>query len=235
MRERLLQYADLHIHTMPETPFAGIKLDGLILYAKRCGLNALAATEHNFIYPDIIRYLSDQGNELGIQVIAGAEITCQAEGHTPYLLALGIDINNTIEIPVGRTLREVAEWIKEQKAVAIVAHPTKTGNKVSLSYREVEEMAEKGLIQGVETLTLLGGPDPELNSIALKYNLARLGSSDAHSLKWIGRARTTYPENMGIIQAVRDNQVEPLSYRQYPRVVRFTLGLIRDKILYPSL
>jgi predicted metal-dependent phosphoesterase TrpH len=77
-------FVDLHTHSTASD--GTVPPDGAIEAAKRCGLSALALTDHDTIGG--IPAARAAGERLGIRVIAGVELSAFQEDHEIHLLAL---------------------------------------------------------------------------------------------------------------------------------------------------
>jgi predicted metal-dependent phosphoesterase TrpH len=77
-------FVDLHTHSTVSD--GTVPPDGAIEAAKRCGLSALALTDHDTIGG--IPAARAAGERLGIRVIAGVELSAFQEDHEIHLLAL---------------------------------------------------------------------------------------------------------------------------------------------------
>ena len=77
-------FVDLHSHSTASD--GTVPPDGAIEAAKRCGLSALALTDHDTIGG--IPAARAAGERLGIRVIAGVELSAFQEDHEIHLLAL---------------------------------------------------------------------------------------------------------------------------------------------------
>jgi len=77
-------FVDLHSHSTASD--GTVAPDGVIESAERCGLTALALTDHDTI--DGVPAARAAGERLGVRVIAGVELSAFHEEHEVHLLAL---------------------------------------------------------------------------------------------------------------------------------------------------
>jgi predicted metal-dependent phosphoesterase TrpH len=86
-------FVDLHTHSTASD--GTVPPDGAIEAAKRCGLSALALTDHDTIGG--IPAARAAGERLGIRVIAGVELSAFQEDHEIHLLALHLSHIEALE------------------------------------------------------------------------------------------------------------------------------------------
>jgi predicted metal-dependent phosphoesterase TrpH len=77
-------FVDLHTHSTASD--GTLAPEGVIEAAKRCGLTALALTDHDTI--DGVHAARAEGDRLGVRVIAGVELSAFQDEHEVHLLAL---------------------------------------------------------------------------------------------------------------------------------------------------
>jgi 3',5'-nucleoside bisphosphate phosphatase len=77
-------FVDLHTHSTASD--GTLAPEGVIEAAKRCGLTALALTDHDTI--DGVHVARAEGDRLGVRVIAGVELSAFQDEHEVHLLAL---------------------------------------------------------------------------------------------------------------------------------------------------
>lgn len=105
---------DLHAHTRFSDGF--LSPMELVLAAKRRGLDAIAVTEHNVLFPaTMAAWFSELVD--GPIVLEGQEVTSRDY----HLIAVGI----RERVVPSRDLRAVVDEVHRQGGVAIAAHPTK--------------------------------------------------------------------------------------------------------------
>ena len=104
-------FVDLHTHSTASD--GTLTPEGVIDAAARCGLSALALTDHDTI--DGVPAARAAGERLGIRVIAGAELSAFHDDSEVHLLALHLTHLEALEKSLGelRALR----YIRAQKIV----------------------------------------------------------------------------------------------------------------------
>ncbi|VVB60310.1 PHP-associated [uncultured archaeon] len=196
--------ADIHVHTrysgfgnysflyFPESvvdPYKAVEA------AQRKKLDVLCITDHNTIQGALIakKYANHLASleafsatpKKGIDVVAGEEIS-SADGE---ILALFI----TEKIRPGLGAAETIDCIHEQGGIAIAPHP------FSPQCPALQQKIFNLKLDGVEAFNAYHR-DAYSNLIAQNFSpkrLARLGSSDAHTLGMIGNGYTTFSGNTG--------------------------------------
>jgi predicted metal-dependent phosphoesterase TrpH len=86
-------FVDLHTHSTASD--GTLPPESVIEAAKRCGLTALALTDHDTIGG--IPAAREAGERLGIRVIAGAELSAFHDDHEVHVLALHLSHLDTLE------------------------------------------------------------------------------------------------------------------------------------------
>jgi hypothetical protein len=173
---------DLHAHTRFSDGF--LSPFDLVLQARRRGLDALAITEHNILFPaQLGRWFSRRTG--GPTILVGEEVTTRRF----HLISVGLSERVHAGDPLAATIREV----HRQGGVAIAAHPVK-------HYWPTFE-AEIAEIDGAEVMhpiAFAGGDGwrwEELRDFydhqrAAGHALTAIGSSDYHFSSVLGLTRT---------------------------------------------
>jgi hypothetical protein len=173
---------DLHAHTRFSDGF--LSPFDLVLQARRRGLDALAITEHNILFPaQLGRWFSRRTG--GPTILVGEEVT------TRRFHVHGIGLTDRIH--AGDPLADVIREVHRQGGVVIAAHPVKP-------YWPSFE-AEIDGIDGAEVMHPIawGGGEgwrwEDLRDFydhqqAKGHRLTAIGSSDYHAFSVLGLART---------------------------------------------
>jgi predicted metal-dependent phosphoesterase TrpH len=150
MSSRFELEGDFHVHTnaayrrsiyyetVPYSPSDAVR------QAKDVGLDAIAITDH-----DTYRGLDEAfnaGAKHGVIVVGGVDLTTQLSVsrktgiRLPHVLLLGLDPEKLKGeyLPTFLPVEEVAKWAHDRGAIVVAAHPDKEGNKISLTYNELE-------------------------------------------------------------------------------------------------
>jgi len=106
-----LAFVDLHTHSTASD--GTLAPQQVIEAAERCGLVALALTDHDTI--DGVRAARETGERLGIRIIAGVELSAFHEEHEVHLLALHLTHLETLEKRLSEL--RVARHARAQKIV----------------------------------------------------------------------------------------------------------------------
>lgn len=85
-----MDYVDLHTHSNKSD--GSLSPTQLIDEANRIGLSAIALTDHDSI--DGLEEAINRGNELGIKVVPGVELSCEYNGRDIHIVGLFIDYLN---------------------------------------------------------------------------------------------------------------------------------------------
>lgn len=182
--------ADLHIHSGMGDGIA--PLPQLLEYVEdRTELDVIAITDHDSLAGGLKAREMAAQKGYGFQVIPGAEVTT-LEGHLLTLF---------LEKPVQslRSLRRTIDAVHSQGGICIVPHPmswlTRSVGRRSLE-RIIASPLESIYVDALEVVNPMAGrvsfkKVKHLNQTV--YRLAETGGSDAHFLRQVGSACTTFP------------------------------------------
>lgn len=204
-------YADLHLHTRGS--------DGLlhpeewIDAAHDRDVKVIAVTDHDHI--ETVRQWKARDPEGTRQVIPGVELT--ARGRIVHLGVLFTgEIPQRIPRP-GRPLLQLVRWARRiEGSVVVLVHP------LPLLWRfQLRSMARAGLLpDAIESRFPYGGSGGRTAAIeqaARQYNLAILGSSDAHlAPHQLGAQATIFPGETvaDLVQAIRERRTSAVALHQ---------------------
>lgn len=110
---KVLLRVEMHAHTRFSDGF--LSPFDVVDQARRRGLDAIAITEHNVVFP--AKLAREYGRRVGMTVIVGEEITT----HEYHLLAYGLDRAVSARLPIRDAIGEV----HAQGGLVVAAHPTK--------------------------------------------------------------------------------------------------------------
>jgi predicted metal-dependent phosphoesterase TrpH len=168
---------DPHIHSTYSGDSTA-KVQDIIDFSKRIGLDAIAIADHNSIKGSI-RALEYVCNDPNFLIIPSMEIST-LKGH---IVALGI----TDEIVAGLSPEETIGRIHDQGGIAVAAHPF-------VHYREgIFTKTDYMDFDALETLNsryIFGISNWRAKKLAEEKNIPQIGASDAHFLKAIGSCVT---------------------------------------------
>jgi predicted metal-dependent phosphoesterase TrpH len=189
---------DLHVHSR-YSPDSRLKLPDLVARLPYTGLRGFALTDHNSI----------RGNAELVELrkahptyvfLPGVEIST-VEGH---LLAYGV----TEAPPAHRPVLETIEWVLAHGGEPVLAHPFRWAHGVG---RRVAETAPVRAIEG------RNGHNSEVTNaqaelVGAQRGLGITGGSDVHALRELGRAYTTFPEDVrsadDLLEALRRGRTQ---------------------------
>jgi histidinol phosphatase-like PHP family hydrolase len=209
---------DFHIHAEggldSRTPISEVFDHALSL-----GLGIISITNHDKTADP--KKIESASLETGVISLTGCEFTARAKSdgffpyHFPHILVLNAPINeikafykdHSLPFKMS-TLKEVLAWAHDlPNTLVIAAHPSPTGNIISLTFDEISQYRDS--IDAIEVLNGYG----EVKSngmprnagvinlynrrvdLAEKTGLSVVANSDAHRKIHIGRASTIVYEN----------------------------------------
>lgn len=197
---------DPHVHS--ENSYDGHEPVELILeHATDIDLDGVVITDHDEIGESL--RAAELAPEYGLVGIPGTEVSTAA-GH---LLAIGVE-----ECPPrGRPLQDTIERVRELGGIAVIPHPFQR-SRHGVRKRWI------GDCDGIEvynSMVFTGYRNRRADTFAERNGYSKLGASDAHSIRNVGRAYTelrlstvepTKPpaeiDSDAIIDAIRDGDTE---------------------------
>lgn len=131
-----MRYVDLHIHTYYSD---GVYSPAeVVRMAKEAGFSAIAITDHDTV--DGINESIEEGKKLGIEVVAGVELSSEENGRDFHILGYLFDHERG-------ALREILEKFKKERAERAKKIVRKLGELgVRIDMDEVLEVARNGVI-----------------------------------------------------------------------------------------
>jgi predicted metal-dependent phosphoesterase TrpH len=205
-------YADLHIHTTyswDATSSVAAVIKHAAYYTR---LNVIAITDHDRIEGALEAL--DLAPVYNLEVIPGIEVSTR-EGH---LLSLFI----TKPILPGRSLEETVLCTLDQGGLCVVPHPMMNGrsgiNPYAVQKALLNPQVRAGLV-GIELFNAgMSGAqrDPIAISKANWLPLAKVGCSDAHYNRMIGKGMTQFPGQSAeeLLFALKNRQTEAVGMSQ---------------------
>ena len=174
--------ADLHLHSNYSYDAFSSPRE-ILLRAKEAGLDLIAITDHHTI--EGAKEAQKISSEFGLELVIGEEILTQ-QGEI-----IGLFLQE--EIPTHLPLLEAIVKIRGQGGLVIVPHPLSFWQD-GLGEKILHQISDK--IDGIELIN--SGWTGRKNFTKIKslnekfFNLASLGSSDAHFAQLVGRAYTAF-------------------------------------------
>lgn len=185
---------DPHVHTEASHD-CSTRLGDVLAAARDVGLDAIAVTDHDGI-DESLRAV-ERAPEYGLTAVPGVEVSTSV-GH---LLALFV-----VEAPPpGRSLAETVRTIRDLDGLAVVPHPFQMSRHgirkrrlAALDGREPDDGEradgdDTAPIDGLEVFnawTMTGVQNRRARRFAAREGYARIGASDAHTARTVGRAHT---------------------------------------------
>ena len=137
--------ADLHLHTVASDGL--YQPEELVKKAKEMGFATIAVTDHDTT--DSVAEALKAGKKLGVDVIAGIEISSSDEGKEVHILGYNIDVNNK---ELKATLNKMTEH-RKTIAAKMVSKLNELG--VKISYDRVKEIAGGNVVGRVHIATAM--------------------------------------------------------------------------------
>jgi predicted metal-dependent phosphoesterase TrpH len=174
---------DLHVHTCYSTD-SSITLKDAVKYAKKCGLDGIAVTDHNTV--EGAKKLKTKD----IIIVPGIEIST-LNGHL-------LGLNVTTQIPARLPMEESIRLVRDAGGIAVAPHPTAfykspPSRKVS-SYDAVEVMNASSVPFSILT--------HYSRKFARRLGLPETGGSDSHYAPEIGSAYTVVDSGCDVDEIV---------------------------------
>jgi len=188
--------ADLHIHTQWSD---GDALDRILEQAVRVGLDAIAITDHGEIEGALEARRRVHERRLPLAVVPGTEISTQ-DGHVGALFVMKT-------FPRGLGIVETVRQIQEAGGIAVAHHPFAPPWTEKLMGEKLGcgDLIQSVPFDAVECTNSVPGAGVRYNIAAmeamkkLNVNVAVTGGSDAHIAAFVGKGRTYYGGNEGIV------------------------------------
>jgi predicted metal-dependent phosphoesterase TrpH len=182
---------DLHVHSSPESSCSTIRVYEQILDAKRMGINGIALTDHNYIWPE--EKIQELRKKYAFTIIGANEITTE---HGDVLI-YGFKENIKGIVPI----KELRKKVVDQGGFIAAAHPFRAfliigGNQLISS---VKNASQKRIFEYVDAIEIYNGKcsDKEnllAQEVAKYLGLKGIAGSDTHEKDSIGRFTTDFFE-----------------------------------------
>lgn len=188
--------ADLHMHTEYSD---GDTIDRVLEYAERAGVDAIAITDHDEIAGAHEARRRAHERRLKVAVIPGIEVSTR-DGHVGGLFVME-------KIPEGLSAQETVDRIHAAGGLAIAHHPfappwIEKLLGVRLGCGELVQTVDFDAIEGTNAVPGYGRKFNVEALEALKRRNVRIGttgSSDAHDARLIGKGKTYFAGNRGVV------------------------------------
>ena len=192
----LQNVADLHVHTQWSD---GDYLDKVLEQAICLRLDAIAITDHDEIEGAFEARRRIHERRLPLAVVPGTEVSSR-DGHIGALFVMK-------KFPKDLSAKETVKLIHEAGGVAIAHHPytPKLIEKVLSIKLGCGDLIQDINFDAIECTNAVPGRGVKYNIAAIEsmnkkhINVAVTGSSDAHVAKFVGKGRTYYAGNEGVV------------------------------------
>ena len=192
----LQNVADLHVHTQWSD---GDDLDKVLERANCLRLDAIAITDHDEIEGAIEARRRVHERRLPLAVVPGTEVSTK-DGHVGALFVMK-------KFPMNLSAKETVKLIHEAGGLAIAHHPytPKLIEKVLSIKLGCGDLIKDIPFDAIECTNAVPGRGVKYNIAAVEsmnekhINVGVTGSSDAHLAKFVGKGRTYYAGNEGVV------------------------------------
>ena len=188
--------ADLHIHT---TWSDGDDLDAVLERAVYMGLDAIAITDHDEIEGAFEARRRVHERRLPLSIIPGCEVSTR-DGHIGALFVMKC-------IPKGLSATETVRRIHEAGGIAVAHHPYSPWwiDKILGVKLGCGDLIKSVDFDAIEGTNAVPGSGVKYNIAAIEamrkqhINVAVTGGSDAHAARFVGKGKTYFAGNEGIL------------------------------------
>ncbi len=186
-----LSAAETHSHTIASDGM--VTAVDLVRAAASIGLTVICITDHDTIGP--LEAAIDAGASLGIDVVAGEEVTC---AFPPGVHVVGLFLERPVRMHM--TIEDTVDAIHDGGGLAVIAHPFMPTWFASITERRLRRLLETRRIDGIEvrhTAPVLPGTWKRLDGFCAAHREgvgAMVAAGDSHfGIHDLGRLVTVYP------------------------------------------
>lgn len=192
--------ADLHIHTEYSD---GDDLDKVLEAAMDLHLDAIAITDHDEIEGALEARRRVHQRRMKLAVIPGIEVSSR-EGHIGALFVMK-------KIPKDLSAAETIQQIHDAGGIAVAHHPysPKWIDRIVRMQLGCGDLIKTLPFDAIEATNAVPGKGVKYNIRAIEeirkhhIRVAVTGSSDAHHARFVGKGRTYYSGNQGVLSLRR--------------------------------
>ena len=202
--------ADLHVHTTYSKDSL-ITPEDLVYFAKKCGLNAVAVTDHNYL-----EGAYKIAKETDFLIIPGMEVS-SSDGHI-------VALNVKELIPRGLSAAETVSQIHKAGGIAIACHP----------YVYFKGALKGNVCETFDAIEIINGRAfPFKRSVkkatqtAERFGLSRVAGTDAHYGPQIGYGYTVIEAEEANVESIAKAIVEG-NCQPFGEPVPVTLNLMME-------
>jgi len=203
-RTVLQNVADLHMHTQWSD---GDDLDKVLDRALDRGLDAIAITDHDVIAGAMEARRRVHERRLPLAVVPGTEVS-SAEGHIGGLFVMK-------KIPEDLSAAETVDLIHQAGGIAVAHHPysPKWLNTLLRVQLGCGDLIKTVPFDAIECTNAVPGSGVKYNIAAIDamrkqhVSVAVTGGSDAHVAQFVGKGKTYYGGNQGVLSLYHSLQL----------------------------
>ncbi len=200
----LQNVADLHMHTQWSD---GDDLDKVLDQALDRGLDAIAITDHDVIAGAMEARRRVHDRRLPLAVVPGIEVS-SSEGHIGGLFVMR-------KFPEDLSAAETVDLIHRAGGIAVAHHPYSPPwlNKVLGVQLGCGDLIKSVPFDAIECTNAVPGSGVKYNIAAIDamrkehVSVAVTGGSDAHSAGFVGKGKTYYGGNEGVLSLYHSLQL----------------------------
>lgn len=200
----LQNVADLHLHTQWSD---GDDLDKVLDRALDRGLDAIAITDHDVIAGAMEARRRVHERRLPLAVVPGTEVS-SAEGHIGGLFVMK-------KIPEDLSAAETVDLIHQAGGIAVAHHPysPKWLNTLLRVQLGCGDLIKTVPFDAIECTNAVPGSGVKYNIAAIDamrkqhVSVAVTGGSDAHVAQFVGKGKTYYGGNEGVLSLYHSLQL----------------------------
>jgi predicted metal-dependent phosphoesterase TrpH len=203
--------AEVHAHTLASDGM--VSAEQLVRDAAAIGLSVLCITDHDTIAP--IDAAIDLGRELGVDVVAGEEVTAR---FPPGEHVIGLFLERQVRMHMS--LEDTVDAIHDNGGVAIIAHPFMPTWFASTTARRARTLLSRHRVDGIEVRHTAPVPPWAWKQMDEFYAENReslgaaVGAGDSHFGRHdLGRVVTLFPGRTAadLRRAIAERTTSPLT------------------------
>lgn len=198
---------DLHVHTRERSACSHQIAEDLILQAVTVGLDGIALTDHDTVWPeDKLQTVLRRVGAVPLVILRGQEVSC-TDGH---LLVYGIDR----VLSGSNTCAQTADGVRKKGGASILAHPFRWGRFSGCRDEEIIQAFRK--FDAVECCTTnhTRGDHAKARTFRGIPGVRLVGGSDAHALDRVGHYATEFAgpikDEHDLVAALRQGDFAPM-------------------------
>jgi|APHM01.1.fsa_nt_gi Predicted metal-dependent phosphoesterases (PHP family) len=188
---------DLHMHTQSSGD-SELEPEVLVKKAIDEDLDGVAITNHGEVAD--VQKVREFASPFDIEVISGAEVRSDDFGD---ILCLYID-----EVPENDgSATDIMSSVREEGGITIIAHPF-ARRTVDFRGADGGVFLEADALEVVNARNMLDKLNKQAYSVAEELEMSMTGSSDTHFGFEVGRAKTVFPEDLTLREAIDRGETE---------------------------